>query len=130
MSKYWLSLGIDYPIVSDKILGDKKSPGGDIFIHGGSSSVGCIAIGDENIKELYITAQGATERGQRKIPVHIFPAVLSDANIYKLKKDYEAREELILFWENIKIGFDMFEKDHMIPEISVDGNGMYICKQR
>jgi hypothetical protein len=28
--------------------------GGDIFIHGGSASIGCIAIGDEAAEELFV----------------------------------------------------------------------------
>ena len=34
-SDFYLSMLINYPNYSDIILGDKKKPGGDIYIHGG-----------------------------------------------------------------------------------------------
>ena len=33
-SHFYLSLGINYPNASDRIRGNRNSPGGDIFIHG------------------------------------------------------------------------------------------------
>ena len=33
-SNYYLSLGLNYPNVSDRILSDSLQPGGDIYIHG------------------------------------------------------------------------------------------------
>lgn len=128
-SKYYLSLGIDYPNKSDKILGDKTSPGKDIFIHGGSSSVGCIAIGDESIKELYIIAQEASAKGQLKIPIHIFPAALNSTGFERLKKEYINQKDTMAFWNNIKAGYDIFERNHTLPEISVDDEGRYLFFQ-
>ena len=53
-SNYYLSLGINYPNKSDKILGNKRDPGDNIFIHGGCVTIGCLPITDDQIKELYI----------------------------------------------------------------------------
>ena len=55
-SNYHLSLGINYPNASDRILSDSLKPGGSIFIHGNCVSTGCIAITDEPIEELYVLA--------------------------------------------------------------------------
>ena len=41
---------IDYPNATDLAHG---STGSDIFIHGGSASIGCIAVGDPAIEELH-----------------------------------------------------------------------------
>ena len=72
-SNYYLSLGINYPNLSDKILSDSLRPGGEIYIHGSCVTVGCIPITDQQIDELYILAAYAKDQGQDFIPVHIFP---------------------------------------------------------
>lgn len=55
-SRFDLSMGLDYPNAFDrekaKIDGRSKL-GGDIFIHGGNRSIGCIAIGDQAIEQLF-----------------------------------------------------------------------------
>src|ERR1043165_8982188 len=40
-SEYYLSLGLNYPNVSDRILSDIERPGSDIYIHGSCITVGC-----------------------------------------------------------------------------------------
>lgn len=52
-SSYYLSLGINYPNLSDKIKGEKSKLGGDIFIHGSTVTIGCIPITDDKIKEVF-----------------------------------------------------------------------------
>jgi murein L,D-transpeptidase YafK len=72
-SNYYLSLGLNYPNASDRILSDSLRPGSEIFIHGSCVTVGCIPITDQQIDELYILASYAKDQGQDFIPVHIFP---------------------------------------------------------
>src|SRR5688572_6679464 len=72
-SNYYLSLGINYPNASDRVLSDSLRPGSAIYIHGSCVTVGCIPIRDEQIDELYILAAHAKDQGQDFIPVHIFP---------------------------------------------------------
>lgn len=64
-SNFYLSLGINYPNASDKILSDKHQPGGSIYIHGNCVTIGCIPITDDKIKELYILAVEARNNGQQ-----------------------------------------------------------------
>ena len=51
-SNYHLSLGLNYPNASDKMLSDSLQPGGDIYIHGSCETTGCIPITDTPIEEL------------------------------------------------------------------------------
>lgn len=72
-SRFHLSFKITYPNQQDReraIRAGIKSPGTDIFIHGGASSVGCIAIGDRAIEELF-TLVNLT--GTQNVQVYIFP---------------------------------------------------------
>lgn len=56
-SSYHLSLRVDYPNAHDREVArseHRTNLGGDIFIHGKSVSIGCVAIGDAGIEELYL----------------------------------------------------------------------------
>ncbi|HEY4936504.1 MAG TPA: L,D-transpeptidase family protein, partial [Puia sp.] len=72
-SLYHLSLGLNYPNASDRMLCDLSQPGGDIYIHGSCVTTGCIPITDGQIEELYVLTAHAKDMGQDFIPVHIFP---------------------------------------------------------
>src|SRR6186997_1909741 len=61
-SNYHLSLGINYPNISDRILSDASNPGGDIYIHGSCVTVGCIPLTDPMIEEVYIITAHAKTR--------------------------------------------------------------------
>ena len=125
-SRFYLSLGLNYPNRSDRILGKKGKLGGEIFIHGNCVTIGCIPITNDKIMELYMVAVEARSKGQRRIPVHIFPARLNDEGMAKLKKDFPNNPELISFWDNIKPGFDYFEQNQRLPRVMVVGNGRYL----
>jgi hypothetical protein len=49
-------------------------------------TIGCIPITDDKIKELYIYAVEAKNNGQVNIPVHIFPAKLTDEGLKILRE--------------------------------------------
>lgn len=59
MSSYHLSMKLDYPNAFDRrqAARDRRTRlGGDIFIHGRAVSIGCIALGDPAIEELFVLA--------------------------------------------------------------------------
>lgn len=56
-SLYHLSMKVDYPNAFDRRMAarDRRTRlGGDIFIHGKDVSIGCVALGDEAIEELFV----------------------------------------------------------------------------
>ena len=58
-SAYHLSIKLDYPNVFDlqkARLEGRVNPGSDIFIHGGARSIGCLAVGEAAIEELFVIA--------------------------------------------------------------------------
>lgn len=124
-SNFYLSLGINYPNRSDRILGRKDEPGSDIFIHGGCATVGCIPITDESIKEVYWVAVQAKSNGPSKIPVHIFPTKLDIGALARLKNAFPNDDTRINFWKNLQIGYNWFEKHRRLPTISVNPHGTY-----
>ncbi len=56
-SSYHLSLKLDYPNAYDRARALEEGRtrlGGEIFIHGGRASIGCLAMGDEAAEDLFI----------------------------------------------------------------------------
>ncbi|WP_432459076.1 L,D-transpeptidase family protein [Agarivorans sp. QJM3NY_25] len=59
-SQFHLSMKLNYPNSFDLAkakLEQRKQPGSNIFIHGKASSIGCLAIGDQNIEDLFILVE-------------------------------------------------------------------------
>ncbi len=126
-SNYHLSLGLNYPNASDRILSDSIRPGNAIYIHGNCVSTGCIPIDDIPIEELYIIASYVKANGQEFIPVHVFPVR------YNLKKSLEYLNSsiknnhyLLGFNNNIREAFDYFEAKKQLPVIMVNKKGEYV----
>lgn len=73
-SNYHLSMKLDYPNSFDLDHANQEGrydPGSDIFIHGKAVSIGCIALGDEAIEELFVlTAQVGKENVKVVIAPH------------------------------------------------------------
>ncbi len=124
LSNFYLSLGINYPNESDKILSDKTHPGGAIYIHGNCVTIGCIPITDDKIKELYVIAVEAKNGGQEKIPVHIFPAKLDADGMDYLRKETSI-VETIRFWENLQSIYQDFQSSKKLKSVKVDKLGRY-----
>jgi murein L,D-transpeptidase YafK len=127
-SSFYLSLGINYPNRSDRILGNKKNPGGDIFIHGDCVTIGCLPITDQEIKELYIFCVEAKNNGQNKIPVHIFPSELTEETYESLCEVYKKSTEKLDLWKELKLAYDIFNDSKKNPDIEFLNNGRHkIC---
>jgi murein L,D-transpeptidase YafK len=126
-SNYHLSLGLNYPNASDRILSDSVRPGNDIYIHGNCVSTGCIAISDAPIEELYLIASTVKGEGQDFIPVHVYPVK------YNVKKsaDYlaettKSNAALQNFSTQLKEAFDYFEEKKQLPVIMINKKGQYL----
>ncbi|TLX74150.1 hypothetical protein E9993_13055 [Labilibacter sediminis] len=127
-SNFYLSMGINYPNKSDRILGVKNKLGGDIFIHGACVTIGCLPITNEEIKELYIFCVEAKNNGQQKIPVSIFPCKLNSKKFEQLSLRYKSDSDKIGLWTDLKKGYDSFNQNKQLPSISFLNTGRHIVK--
>lgn len=127
-SMYHLSLGLNYPNASDRILSDALRPGNNIYIHGNCVSTGCIPITDMPIEELYLLASTVKAMGfQEFIPVHVYPVR------YNVKKssDYLAlsiqnNPYLQEFNASLQQAFQYFEAHKQVPVVLVNKEGDYL----
>jgi murein L,D-transpeptidase YafK len=129
-SEYHLSLGLNYPNASDRILSDSTQPGGDIYIHGSCVTTGCIPITDAQIEELYILAAHAKDMGEDFIPVHIFPVNFNNArSVDYLNKYLQTFSEYTPFAKSMRSAFYYFEKYRDVPFVMVNGRGEYVTEE-
>lgn len=124
-SNFFLSIHINYPNASDRILGFRQNLGGDIFLHGNCASIGCIPITDDGIKEFYWLAVLVHSQGQQHLPIEIFPARLTKEGLRSLAATHRNQPELISFWSNLKEGYDFFENGHRPPRVTTRPDGSY-----
>ena len=126
-SNYHLSLGLNYPNASDRILSDSIRPGGEIYIHGSCVSVGCIPVTDDQIEELYIIASYAKANGQDFIPVHVFPIKYSvKKSMDYLNSTTKKNQQLQQFALQLREAFDKFEEKKQLPVVMVNKKGQYV----
>lgn len=124
-SQFHLSMGINYPNESDRVLSDKSHPGGEIFIHGSCVTIGCLPMTDDRIKEIYILAVEAANNGQQNIPVHIFPCKMTGDYYAGLKEKSAEDQNMIDFWNNLEEAYLYFEMNNALPAFTVDKEGRY-----
>jgi murein L,D-transpeptidase YafK len=110
-SSYHLSLNMGYPNAYDRAHG---YTGNYLMIHGKCVSIGCYAMTDKGINDIYTLASAALENDQSVIRVHSFPFPLTPENLSKTKsnKNHE-------FWKNLKQGWDWFELNNSPPDVHV-----------
>lgn len=115
-SRYHLSFNLGYPNAYDR---SHRRTGNFLMVHGACVSVGCYAITNKNIEEVYLMAEAALAAGQPFFRVHAFP--------FKMTRERISREKAnpwYGFWRNLKTGYDAFETTGTPPDVSVD-NGQY-----
>jgi murein L,D-transpeptidase YafK len=112
-SKYHLAFNIGYPNALDRALG---RTGAYIMVHGDCRSVGCFAMSDKLIEEIYAFVRDAMAAGETSVPVHIFPFRMTAANM-KRHADNPARNT----WGPLKQAYDDFAETREPPKIGMCG---------
>jgi murein L,D-transpeptidase YafK len=121
-SRFHLSLGLNYPNEADRSRVDSRKPGGDIYIHGSAVSIGCLAMGDEAIEQIFLLAYDVKDGGQRELPVHIFPARMTGEAWTALRAKHPQHAA---FWSELQPVYDAFEKTKWVPRVQTTKAGRY-----
>lgn len=110
-SSYYLAFNLGYPNAYDRAL---DRTGDALMVHGKCKSVGCYAMTDALIEEIYSLAREALKGGQESIEVHAFPFRMTQANMAR----YEGNPN-VPFWKTLQQGYDFFEKYRLPPTVAV-----------
>jgi hypothetical protein len=127
-SAYHRAFNIGFPNAFDRQNG---RTGGALMVHGACKSVGCFAMTDKVIDEIYGFVAAAIQGGQRDVPVHIFPFRMTDTAFEReTKGDWTSlwavsplHQQWSSFWQNLKEGYDLFEQTGEPP-------AAYACRGR
>ena len=120
-SQYHLAFNLGYPNAYDRAQG---RTGDFLMVHGSCVSIGCYAMGDAQIEQIYTVVDAALRGGQRQVPVHVFP--------FRFNAPPSATWQTTSwgpFWTTLREGFDAFESTGVPPRISVVGKRYVITKE-
>lgn len=123
-SHYHLAFDVGYPNAYDRRQG---STGSAVMVHGDCKSVGCFAMTNGGIDEIYSIVEAALRGGQKEVPVHIFPFRMTEEAIaresspkpqfmaFLATSNAPPQRDWSSFWHNLKQGYDLFERSHVPP---------------
>lgn len=109
-SRFHLSFNIGFPNSYDRSHG---RTGKYLMVHGNCVSIGCYAMGDSAIEEIYILVEQALKL-HNIVRVHIFPFRMTAANMQK-----HNAPKWRSFWENLQVGYQWFEEKKRPPNVKV-----------
>ena len=111
MSTFHLSFNLGFPNQYDRVRG---RTGSYLMVHGNCVSIGCYAMTDPVIEEIWTLIDAAMNGGQNYFRVHAFPFRMT-ADKLEAEKD----SKWFSFWTNLKQGYDMFETTGWPPNTTV-----------
>lgn len=121
-STYHLSFNLGYPNAYDR---DHGRTGSYLMVHGGQVSIGCFAMTDYGIEEIYTLADAALNNGQPFFRVHIFPFRMTDEALATMR-DHTWDD----FWVNLREGYEHFEHRGLPPNVTVAGGRYAFAETR
>ena len=116
-SRFYLSMNIGYPNAYDRQL---SRTGSLLMIHGACDSMGCFAMSNYQIEEIYYLVESAINAGQKKVQVHIFPFHLTQEKLEVYKNN-----KWFAFWKQLQTGYLMFNRNKLSPKVEAI-NGRYV----
>ena len=109
-SNFHLSINVGFPNPFDKA---HKRNGSFLMIHGDCLSMGCYAMTDEQISEIYALARDALI-GRPSFQVQAYPFRLTPQNLARHRNNPN-----MPFWKMLKVGNDHFETSQREPKVDV-----------
>ncbi|HFB2048279.1 MAG: murein L,D-transpeptidase [Hyphomicrobiaceae bacterium] len=119
-SRWHKSFNLGFPNAYDRMHG---RTGDYLMVHGGCSSIGCYAITDNLIDEVWRFIVAAHKSGQKRFHIHIYPFRMTTKNLNAYTSTGWKE-----FWDNLKVGYDTFEKTWFPPKVFVcNGNYAFLA---
>ena len=109
-SRWHRSFNLGFPNSFDRGHG---RTGSFIMVHGGCSSVGCFAMTDPVVDEIWRLVTASLAAGQARFHVHVFPFRMSERRLA-----LHGAHPWVGFWRELKAGHDLFEASRRPPRVS------------
>jgi len=116
-SSYHLSFNLGYPNRYDRAQG---YTGDYLMVHGRCVSIGCYAMTDDVIEQIWTLMDAAYQAGQSSVPVHIFPFRMTPEAMQIASGHPESA-----FWNQLAPAWQAFEESGKVPGVTVRG-GKYV----
>ena len=116
-SNYHLAFNLGYPNAYDRANG---YTGSYLMVHGNCVSIGCYAMTDKGIEEIYLLVEAALSQ-QNAIPVHIFPFRMTNQAMTEHKDN-----RWLPFWQTLQPAYLSFETKRIPPRIGQKGRSYTI----
>lgn len=110
-SRWHRSFNLGFPNAYDRSHG---RTGSFLMVHGGCSSIGCYAMTNAVIDEIWQIVTAALAGGQSRFQVQVLPFRMTDANLAA-----RASHSAAPLWSQLKTASDLFDRDRLPPEVSV-----------
>jgi len=110
-SQYHRSFNLGFPNAFDSTHG---RTGSLLMVHGDCRSIGCYAMTNGVIDEIWSLLTAALSAGQKRVQVQVFPFRMTQTNM-----SLHAEDPNIGFWRQLRVGYDAFVRDHVPPIVSV-----------
>ncbi|MEZ5840113.1 MAG: murein L,D-transpeptidase family protein [Hyphomicrobiales bacterium] len=112
-SAHHLAFNLGYPNAFDRANG---RTGSALMVHGGCSSIGCYAMTDRGLDDIYAIVESALVAGQRAVPVLALPFRMTGEALAA-----HAGEAWSEFWGDLAAADALFEQHRLPPAASVCG---------
>jgi murein L,D-transpeptidase YafK len=112
------AFNIGFPNAFDRA---HRRTGSYLMVHGGCSSIGCFAMTNRVMDEIWRIVSAALANGQPRFYVHIYPFRMTAQNLAM-----RSHMPWASFWSDLKLGYDAFEASHLPPKIFVC-SGRYLA---
>lgn len=110
-SRWHRSFNLGFPNAYDRAHG---RTGSFLMVHGGCGSIGCYAMTDAVIDEIWSLVTRALDGGQKRFQVQVFPFRMTAGNLARFEGTPWGP-----YWANLKTGHDLFETERVPPVVGV-----------
>lgn len=117
-SRFHLAFNLGFPNAYDRANG---RTGSYLMVHGDCVSVGCYAMTDASIEEIYALGEAALKGGQDAFQVHAFPARLTESWLNARSDSHWSG-----FWADLQTFYELFETSGVPPDVRVESK-RYRC---
>ncbi|WP_455816842.1 peptidoglycan meso-diaminopimelic acid protein amidase [Pseudomonas cerasi] len=119
-SRFYRAINVGFPNEYDRQQGYQ---GKYLMIHGNCVSIGCYAMTDAYMDEIYHYVEAALRNGQPRVEVSIYPFRMTESNMQRHRYS-----TYINFWKQLQPAYAQFVQTKQPPSVNVS-EGKYVLSR-